>query len=428
MKKLLLSMTAVPCIIGGLHVSANADEGINILNNVQFNGEIRPRYEYVDDKNRVGDTANAFTARTSLGINADLLGVNGLSTYIEGTTVNNFGYTNYNGTINGNTKYDIIADPQQARMTQAYIDYKFGKTLIRAGRQIINLDNQRFIGAVDWRQMFQTFDALTIVDHTVDNLSLTGAYIYGINGVKSQSLGTASNNEAYDTSSLLFNAKYKVVNELSVTVYNYMLASINDTYGLALTGNIDTDSAKLDYRAEYARQNDATMQRRSESGGSPTVLLDGKPQADAYYYNFDVSANISGLIAGLNYELLSGTNGHDGKTAFSTPLATLHGFNGWADVFLNTPTGGLIDASIRVGYTNKSIGNLMAVYHKFDADKGNSKDLGSELDLSYGNKIPKINNLTGLIKGAFYTGGDVTGFTSDKRAAWLMLDYKFAIK
>ncbi|MFV4641100.1 hypothetical protein ACNJUF_21330, partial [Mycobacterium tuberculosis] len=44
-----------------------------------------------------------------------------------------------------------------------------------------------------------------------------------------------------------------------------------------------------------------------------------------------------GVTAG--YEKLGG----DGVHAFQTPMATLHKFNGWADLFLVTPAGGLQD-------------------------------------------------------------------------------------
>ena len=418
MKRLLLSLAAMPLILGGMSVCASADDGINVLSNVKFSGEIRPRYESADSHlgtDSTRDAAKAFTTRTTIGVGADLFQVSGLSAYLEGTSVNNFGYTNYNGAgtgINLNTKYDIIKDPQQARITQAYIDYKIGKTLIRAGRQDVNLDNQRFIGTVDWRQMKQTYDAVAIVDNSIDNLSLLGAYVAGYIGVGEAQAST-------NTKSVLLHGAYKVNDMLTVTAYDYMLASISDTYGAALTGNIDAGVAKLDYRAEYAKQTDPSLEYQVKN-----------VKADAQYYNLDLGANISGFLAGLNYESLGKAEGSATK-GFNTPLATLHAFNGWADVFLgSTNNAGLNDANVRLGYADKSLGKLLAVYHKFDAQKsiGTSKDLGSEFDVSYGNKIPGINNLTGLVKGAFYKGGDATGFTNDKTVAWLMLDYKFAMK
>lgn len=419
-------MAGVPCLLTSLHASVDTNDGINILENVKFKGEIRPRYEYVDDKNKMGSAANAFTVRTRLGINADLFQVSGLSAYLEGTSVNNFGYTNYNGAgtgINHNTKYDIIKDPQQARLTQAYINYKIGKTLVRAGRQEINLDNQRFVGSVGWRQMFQTFDAVTLTNNSIDKLTLLGIYIYGINGVGEQQAAT-------DTTSVLLHASYKVNKMLSATVYGYMLASISNTYGAALTGNIKTGIIKFNYRAEYAKEVNPSLQRRSQSGTTPIVGISGRPEADARYYNLNLGANMNGFLAGADYESLGKAEGNS-VIGFWTPFATLHAFNGWADVFLGSKNNaGLNDVNIHIGYTDKTFGKVIAIYHKFDAQKniGTSKNLGSELDVSYSNKIPGINNLTGLVQGAFYKGGSATGFTNDKTVAWLMLDYKFATK
>ena len=77
MKKMLLSIATLPCLLTGFHVSASADDGINVLSNVKFSGEIRPRYEYVDAQNSGKEIANAFTARTTLGVGADLFQVSG---------------------------------------------------------------------------------------------------------------------------------------------------------------------------------------------------------------------------------------------------------------------------------------------------------------------------------------------------------------
>jgi len=415
MKRLLLSMAAVPLVIGGLSIGASADEGFNILNDVKVKGEIRPRYEYANVKKNQKDAAQALTARTSLTVSAGLFEVENLTATVGVTSVNNFGYTNYNSTSNGNTQYDVIVDPQQAMISDAAIDYKLNKTSLHAGRSKVNLDNQRFIGTVGWRQMERSYDTVYAADNSIENLSLLAAYVYGYQGVKEQA-------EAIDTKTVLLHANYKVMDELSVTAYDYMIGSLSDTYGLALTGKADV-GIKLDYRAEYAMQTDPTMEYQVKN-----------VKADATYMNLDLGANISGILAGVNYEVLSGASGS--KTAFNPTLGTNHKFNGWADVFYvaSVPAGGLIDTNIRLGYADKEFGKLLAVYHDFKADEkmakvgGTTDDLGSELDVSYANKIPGVNNLTGLVKYAAYSKGEATNYTNDKQVAWLMLDYKFEIK
>ena len=433
-------MAAMPLLVGGLSVGANAAEGINILDNLQFKGEIRPRYEYADVKDNSVDAGQAFTARTKLVVSGTLLGVEGLTANVGVISVNNFGYTKYDskfdytngngGTLNpGSGKYDVIKDPQYAMISNADINYKVGKTLLHAGRSQVNLDNQRFIGTVGWRQLERSYDTVFVADNSVENLNLLAAWVYGFQGVGA--------GPTADTNTVLLHGSYKVMEPLTITAYDYMIANLADTYGIALTGKYKTNGVKLSYRAEYAQQNDPSMTIHDKVGTTKTSDI----KADASYYNLDLGANISGVIVGANYEFLSGTDGNDGKTAFNPLLGTNHKFNGWADMFFvsQNPDGGLIDFNGRIGYKAKGFGKLLAVYHQFTADKkmsdnagGKTDDLGSEVDFLYANKVPGVNNLSLLLKGALYSKGkanDASGdWTHDKTVYWAQLDYKFSTK
>ena len=108
----------------------------------------------------------------------------------------------------------------------------------------------------------------------------------------------------------------------------------------------------------------------------------------------------------------------------------------------SNPNGGLKDLNIRLGYTAKGLGKILAVYHKFTADTnvmldsaGNSSDdLGSEIDVVYVNKVPGVNGLTGMLKYAGYSkgiaGNNIADNTwrNDAQKLWAMLDYKFSTK
>ncbi|MDF1882722.1 hypothetical protein JHD49_02095 [Sulfurimonas sp. SAG-AH-194-C21] len=422
MKKIILSSALLSATLGLLSTASASDSGLNIFNDIKIKGELRPRYEMANVDKSATTRAISFTNRTHLAVTAGLFEVENLSATIGLQSINNFGYTNYSspGNLNydSNAKqYDIIADKQQAMLSEASIDYKMGKTAFHAGRSQLNLDNQRFIGTVGWRQTERSYDTAYVLNKDVENLELLGAYVYGYAGVT----GVTTT----ETNSILLHAKYKVSDALNITAYDYMLASISDTIGIALTGKIDA-GAKLKYRAEYAMQSDASM----EYGNAASQT---NVKADATYYNLDFGANISGFLVGVNYEVLSGTNSV-GKTAFNPALGTNHKFNGWADVFYvaGLPTSGLKDANARIGYKTKSFGKILAVYHNFTADTttgNNSDNLGSEIDFVYVNKIPGVNGLTGLIKYASFSKGDTTnGFTAsqnDKQVAWAQLSYKF---
>ena len=420
MKKTTMSAVALTAIMGS-YSSVSAADGINILDDVTLSGEIRPRYEYANVKSNSKPAANAFTTRIKLNVNTKLFSVDGLTSNIGIISVNNFGSHKYNWNTSdykdgSGKKYETVMDPQKAMISNADINYRINKTTLHAGRSQVNLDNQRFIGTVGWRQLERSYDTVYVANNSIEGLSLLAAWVYGFQGVKDI--------PTQDTNSILLNASYTVMPELKITAYDYMLASLHDTYGLALTGKIDA-GAKLNYRAEYAVQKDGTMKIHGKKG-----------KADASYYNLDLGANISGVLVGANYEVLSGTTGSDGKTAFNPALGTNHKFNGWADLFYvaSVPQGGLKDMNIHLGYTTKGFGKLLGVYHNFKADKsmaatsGTTNNLGSEFDIVYLNAIPGFKNLKGLVKFASYSKGKATGYTNDKKVAWLQLDYTFSTK
>ena len=85
----------------------------------------------------------------------------------------------------------------------------------------------------------------------------------------------------------------------------------------------------------------------------------------------------------------------DGVRGFSTPLATLHKFDGWADKFLTTPPNGLERRYVTLGYTTKGVGVLdtlsaNAVYHQFHSNRLRI-DYGSEVDLQLQAKYQRFN-------------------------------------
>ena len=416
MKRIPLSAAALLTLASTFFTTLSATDDFTLFSNTKFNGEVRARYENVNDEYNAVQQANAYTVRATLGLEATLLGVDGLSMKVDGTTVQTLGGTKYNDlSATKFTDYDVVADPEQTRFTQGYIQYKMGTTTLKAGRQITNLDNQRFIGSVDWRQMLQSLDAVSVTNTSIAGLSLYGAYVY--------SYATVFDEPTWDSESVLLNATYKINDMIKVTGYDYMLSLEKgqfaaDTYGVALSGDVLSAGAKIGYRAEYAKQGDSTFD---------TTTTNVQGQNDASYYDLEATASMMGVSLGAGYEFLSGTTGSDGKTKFQTPLATLHKFNGTADKFLATPTGGVCDTSVSLGYGAAGLGNAMITYHDFETDVAMSgkSDLGSEWDLQYANTIPGVKGLNGLIKAAYYDGGDVATYTQDVTKVWLQVGYKF---
>lgn len=349
-------------------------------------GQLRYRYENVDQEGFAKD-ANASTLRTQLGFATD--SYYGFNAFLQFENVAEIGNDNYNNTNNGNVQYPIIADPAGTEVNQAWLGYEAGySTSLKYGRQAINLDNQRFIGTVGWRQNEQSYDAFSLVNGSLPNTTVTAAYVTNVNRIfgEDHPLQLFRN---YAMNSGLFNATYKGWSAGSLTGYAYLLdfddapAISNQTLGLRFDGKRTINDYKLLYTAEYASQSD---------------YQDGASTIDADYRYAGLGFEVQGWQIKANYELLGG----DGVYGFSTPLATLHAFNGWADKFLVTPADGIEDIYLTVGKTVYEVA-LAGQYHAFSSDHL-GYDYGTELDLSAGKKINKW--FTVLLKYATYSGDD----------------------
>ncbi|WP_237044262.1 alginate export family protein [Aquipseudomonas alcaligenes] len=378
--------------------------------------DARYRFENVDQNNDLRD-ANAQTLRTRAGFQSGQW--YGLSGLLEVDNVSRIGDDAYNSTRNGQKEYAVVADPDGTEVNQALLryDHKLGSAVL--GRQRINLDNQRFIGSVAWRQNEQTFDGALTQLKPLDGLTLSYAYLDQVNTVFGPDNGrydNVTNPANIDGHSHLINAQYVFIPQLTATAYSYLLDLDNiavaptaaegtlssQTSGLRLNGVV----AGVSYALEYARQKDY--------GDNPLEL-------DSEYYLAELGYTLKGVQLKAGYEVLGGDNG-SGNRAFQTPLATKHAFQGWADQFLTTPADGIEDAY--VGVTAPLLGGtLQAWYHDFSTEQG-SDEYGNEIDLSYAHPIPGVKGLVGLVKYATYDSDDKAR-TVDTDKVWLQLQYTY---
>ncbi|HEY6609775.1 MAG TPA: alginate export family protein [Pseudomonas sp.] len=412
MKLSLLSLAIAASTIS--HATFAAEEFGNLFTAGKVGIDARYRYEHVDQDNSL-DHANAQTLRTRLSLQSGQW--YGLSALLEADNVSRLGDAAYNDTRNGQTGHSVVADPDGSEINQALLryDHSLGNAVL--GRQRINLDNQRFVGGVAWRQNEQTYDAVLGQLKPLDGLTLTYAYLDNINSIFGPDNGrfdNRSNPANIEGHSHLFNAQYVLRPELTVTAYHYLLGL--DNLALTAAGAYATLSSKtsgvrlngavqgVSYALEYARQQD---------------YADNPLELDSDYYLAELGYTVQGVQLKAGYEVLGGDDG-SGNRAFQTPLATKHAFQGWADVFLTTPADGIRDAYLGAS-TALLGGTLQAWYHDFRAEAGSSQ-YGEELDLSYGRAIPGIKGLTGLVKYARY---DADEFAVDTDKLWVQLQYSY---
>ncbi len=409
MKKSPLNFTAsLLALCASAAVSAEDADGLSEFFEKGDAGlDFRYRLESVD-QGGFSKNATASTLLTKLWYKTANL--NGFSGYLEATNTTVVGKETYNNTVNGNTTRPVVADPDTTEFNQAYLQYAGDWGAVKAGRQGVNLDNQRFIGTVGFRQNDQTYDAAAVILKPIEGMTALYGYVWNVNRIFGQDHPFGD----LDTNTHLFNVGYKGFGPGQLTAYGYFI-DLNDapvfglssrTLGVRYAGKADvTSSAKIGYEIEYASQSD---------------YKDNPADYSADYWHAGLSVASGGFTAAAGYELLGSDNG----ISFKTPLATLHKFNGWADKFLGTPGNGLQDYYGSLAYKvpgESALGGLLlkAVYHDFKSDIGDVK-YGSEWDFLISKKLNK--NFTASVKAAFYNADT---HATDTTKIWFTIGAKF---
>ncbi|SFF86657.1 Alginate export [Novosphingobium sp. CF614] len=374
--------------------------------------EGRLRYEHVDQDGLKLD-ADAVTMRLRAGAEFKL---HNLSLLVEGegTLAIDDSYNAFPFAVPGSGQshpgvHSVIPDPENIDLNRIQLSYKVKGNGVTIGRQRINLDDQRWVGSVAWRQNEQTFDAVR-GEAKFGPVALDATYSWSQRTIFGEDAGPR---QAYDGNFYFVGAGTALgpVNLKGFAYYlNYddplQIANSSKTIGLRATTTLPLSKAlKLDLAGSYAKQDDWKNPVKN--------------------YSADYAAGEAGLsykalrVAG-GYEVLGSDNGF----SLQTPLATLHKFNGWADVFLTTPATGLQDAYGSVAYKFGDLGavkgvNAQVIYHQFDSDVGGI-EFGTEWDAQIGFKVDQFSILA---KYANYNA--VTPAAGDVEKFWLQLEFAY---
>ena len=344
----------------------------------RFIGEARPildvrlRYEFVDQASFEHD-AHALTLRGRMG--AESGEVAGFRLLLEGDLTRAVGAEDFNSTVNGRVTRPVVPDPDSERINRAHLTWQGGGWTAIAGRQRIVHDHARFVGNVGFRQNEQTYDGIRIQTPLTAEISAEYAHLWQVNRV-------FGSNSAFGTEGisghLVRLSRPSPLGTLSAHGYwldfdDALVARSNRTLGVRLTGDRPLPSG---WTANWA----AALSRQHDHGSAPREFsLD--------YAELRAGLARGGLSVTLGVEVMEG----DGEQGFATPLATLHAFQGFADLFLTTPPDGLVDRHLVVGYRIDDlprIGGLRlgARFHDFavqgSATGSNPTDLGREWNAS----------------------------------------------
>lgn len=382
--------------------------------------DARLRYEHVDQE-PLTEEADATTLRLRLGFetgkqwNTSLLVDGEFLWPVSGR------YRDDNA-VTKNVAYPVIPDPESYELNRLQLtNTSLPGTTITLGRQRILLDDHRFVGNVGWRQNEQTFDAVRVVNKSLNPLTVDVTYLNRVNRV----FGPDSPQGRYKGDGFLGNLAYQTpIGKL--TGFAYLLdfdaiepprlpAGMNplrvssETYGVRLAGERPAGAVKLAYVASYATQEDY--------GANPLAF-------DLDYYLVELTGSLQQFSITLGQEVLEG----NGTVGFATPLATLHKFNGWSDKFLVTPPNGLEDRYASVGFARKDLGVLanfaiVVTYHDYETERGGF-DLGDEFNVQLQAKWQRV---VGTLKYADYnaTPAAATAAYQDTAKFWAMVEYAF---
>ncbi len=366
----------------------------------QIKLNLRYRFEHVEQDNL--KTANGDPMRLRLGyLSPNFAGFQAYGEFEGNIPI----FANdYNDKSNGKNEYSVIADPAEGELNQAWLSYNtIPDTVIKAGRQVIGLDNQRFIGPVAWRQMEQSFDSVNLMNGSLGALDVSASYIWNVRTILSADV---------NMNSPILNIRYTFKDVGSLTGYGYWLdyddsesssayANSSQTYGLRFTGKTGVaENLKLLYTAEYATQSDYQK--------NPTNYTAGYYHLIGGLMMPNNGSLVSKLTGKIGYEVQESDNG----VSFKTPLGTNHAFGGWADLFLSTPADGLKDLYGMVGLNIAGV-DLNLIYHDFQADAGGS-DYGTEYDLKLSKKFGENYAVQ-----AFYADYSADEYKTDTQKFWL---------
>ncbi|WP_162883992.1 alginate export family protein [Chromatocurvus halotolerans] len=327
--------------------------------------DFRYRAESVDLSGAAED-ALASTLRSRLTLTGKP--ATGWSWVVEVDDVRVIGAERYNSTGNGQTHYPIVADPEGTDLNRAALAWHHTDVSLRAGRQRIVHGSERFVGGVAWRQNEQTYDGLRGQWQLSETASLDMSYVGAVRRIFGPDDGAQP--ASWDGDSLFLRAVWQPTDDIELRPFAYRLdVNADADFGPALTVDNSTDTVGIEadwsvgpltLRGAYARQ--------WEHGDS---TLD-------YAANYSLAQGIYRFGA-VQVEIAREVLGSDSNTGFRTPLATLHKFQGWADVFLTTPADGIEDTSLAFQGSVEDL-TWRVVGHRFEADRGDA-GYGHEFDL-----------------------------------------------
>ena len=308
------------------------------------------------------------------------------------------------------------------------------KVSLKAGRQIISYDNQRYLGGLEWAQQGRRHDALLlkVEDPTVKSKLHFGFAFNTDNDIAEPGFLQRNGANYYSTPGSYKSMQYAWFNK-GIEGGSISLLALN--LGLQ---NADTTVSNKQTFGFIG----------SKKMGKVTLAT------DIYYQTGKIGQNeVGALLAGVNatfktnatpitigYEYISGKDDMDGTskiTNFNPDFGTNHAFNGLMDYFFVGPANGNVGVQDIYFKTKFKLGKgalsihghefLTGSQQVFESGETISAAMGTEIDLVYAQKIGKDVSFNLGFSQMFGTETLTTlrpGNKTSNNWAWMMITFK----
>ena len=313
----------------------------------------------------------------------------------------------YNSGLNGRTVYPSISDPENYELHRLQLENtSLPDTDLLVGRQRVSLDDQRFVGASNWRMNENTLDSARIVNTSIPGLTVDLTWF---DRFHRRTTEASTKLGALTGDSYLVNLHYDTPLG-RLTAFDYLVAfnevptQSSQTAGARLVGERPVGIVDLAYVASWAAQDDYA--------NNPVRYRED-------YTYVEIKSSVRGYSLSLGTERLGG----NGTLGLSTPMASFHSWDGWAGAFTTTPVNGLLSKYVTLGYSTRGGGAapaLLAAITDYDF-RSDRRDLhyGSEIDLQL---QARWRRCSALLELADYASADAPT-THSSRSLWVEVDY-----
>jgi hypothetical protein len=371
-----------------------------------FSLDLRPRYNYIEESYKPKVTEIG-TIRTVIRWRS--AGWYGLRLNLEAINTGHIGSKRYNpnGADFATSPYPLLPDPDYTGVNQVYLEYNGVEDGVRVkvGRQVVRMDNQRWVSDNDFRQIPQLFDGVMASYTGIANTQLSAGYF----------------NRLRDTSGEVEDIRLTIAHGSWTPLPGHAFGAYAYFHDQAVTSNF-TGLANNSYRAVGVRAEGALMYGDPIEFPYTAEIAQQKPYAggdyriDALYWRLGAGVSAAAWSVRADYES-RGSN--DGRYGMQMPLTDFYAFNGWTLHFFTVPRQGLRDAWLTGRYDIGPV-TLYGEYHKFRSDYA-SLDFGRETDLGVTWTI--LPNAVLRLQHGRYDPGSGQPTAPNIRKTWLTFSY-----